>query len=440
MPVWAALLFTAPQAAAADPPQSGTITHATAAQVFAWADAALDRGDYAAAEAAYRALTADANRDLRNEARFRLAMMLAGAPHRYGDAAVLLRRILDETPRAARVRVELARLDALMGKTAAAARELRSAAAAGLPPQVEQQVRFYAQALDARRSFGGSLALALAPDTNVNRATASPTLNTVLGDFTLSNDAQARSGIGVSGQGQVFARAPLDPRVTLLAQVSGRAALYRATEFDDVIVAPQIGPQIDLGARRRDRLTLAIGPAWRWYGGHPYSFSVGASGDWQHTLGARSQLRIDTGFAQVENRRNARETGALWSLAATFEHAWSARSGGGVQVSGSRQNATDPGYADAGLGATLYVWREIGHTTLSLTSGYTHLEADARLTLFDRRRIDNGVSASLGATFRQVRVGRIAPQLRLRYERALSSVQLYDYRRVSGELGIATAF
>nr|WP_168606061.1 surface lipoprotein assembly modifier [Novosphingobium sp. SG707] len=412
-------------------------THFTPVQLFAFADSARDRGDFATAEAAYRALAADPNLQLRSEARFRLALMLANQLHKLRDGAIELRKILDENPKAARVRLELARIDALLGHVNAAGRELRAAQAAGLPPDVATAVRFYAQALDARRPVGGSLEVALAPDSNVNRATASSTLGTVIGNFTLSKDAQVRSGLGASVRGQGFARLPVAGKVNLIGRLSGSANIYRSTEFDDLIVAPQLGPEVMLG---QGRLSLAAGLAWRWYGAVPYTLALTASADWLHPLGKRAQVRLGAGYASIDNRRNDLESGNAWSLSAGVDRAFSARFGGGLQVSGSRQTAKDAGYATVGGGINAYVFREIGKTTIALNASYSHLEADNRLFLFVDRRIDNNYSIGLNGTFRQIRVGAIVPIVRFRFERNASTVQLYDYRRFAGEIGVATAF
>ena len=426
-PVWA----NSPEASAP------ATAHLSAVQLFSFADAARDRGDYATAELAYRALATNPDIELRTEARFRLAMVLATQEHKLREAAIELRKILDEKPDAARVRLELARIDALLGRLNAAGRELRAAQASGLPPEVERAVRFYAQALDARRPVGGSLEVSLAPDSNVNRATASPTLGPVIGDFTLNPDAQAHSGLGGAVRGQGFARLPLSHTVSLLSRLSGSANVYRATEFDDLIVAPQLGPDITLG---QGRLSLAAGSAWRWYGAVPYSFSLTANANWEHPLGRRAQLRLDAGFASIDNRRNELESGEAWTAAAGVDRAFSAQFGGGMQVSGQRQTAKDPGYATAGLEVGGYLFREWGKTTVALNWSYNHLEADQRLALFAQRRVDNSFSAGINATFRQIRVGSIAPIARFRFERNASNVQLYDYRRFAGEIGIATAF
>src|SRR3546814_4855322 len=98
-------------------------------------------------------------------------MMLADDLERYSEAAIECRRILDDKPDVARVRLELARMQAMLGNLTAARKELRAAEAAGLPPEVEQIVRFYSRALDARKPVGGSVKVALAPDSNINRAT-----------------------------------------------------------------------------------------------------------------------------------------------------------------------------------------------------------------------------------------------------------------------------
>ena len=283
-----------PALAEAPSPQTQAV-QLTAQQLFAFADAARDRGDFATADAAYRALATNPSIDLRSEARFRLALMLAYRQHKLADAGVVLRQILDERPKAARVRLELARIDALLGHMGAADRELRAAEAAGLPPAVEQQVQFYAQALDAKRPVGGSLSVSLAPDSNINHATSSNTLNTIIGQFQLNNQAQAQSGVGLSSQAQGFVRQAYSSTVSLLAQLSGSANIYRQSTFDDLILAPQIGPEINLG---RDRLSVSLGPAWRWYGNVPYTFSLAASGDWQHRLTTREQLRVNASFAR----------------------------------------------------------------------------------------------------------------------------------------------
>lgn len=411
--------------------------HLRAADLFRLADQARDQGDYATAERSYRALIQDDDLELRSEARFRLARMYANQLKRLRDAAVLLRRILDDKPEAAPVRLELARVLAELGDYQAARRELRAVQAAKLPAEVEQHVRFFANALSATKRFGGGIELALAPSTNVNRATRSDTLGTVIGDFLLSDDAKAQSGIGISFKGHSYVRHSLGSKIDLLARASGAADVYRKTEFDDVNFSLQAGPQWRSGS---DRLALSLAANWRWYGLKPYSSSYGLTGNWEHPLSPRTQLRIDGTVLDDEYHQNEAQSGKRYTAAIGIDHAFSFRAGGGVQIHSSREVAEDPGYSTASGGISGYFYREVGQTTAVLSASYRHLEADARLLLFSDRRKDDNVSMSLAGTFRMLTVGTFAPVVRLRYERNFSTVTIYDFDRFGGELGLAAAF
>ncbi|GFM28734.1 uncharacterized protein PY1_contig-05-128 [Novosphingobium sp. PY1] len=423
---------------AGHPPVAQSVNETfSAAQLFTLADQARARHDFATAETTYRALTQDRDVEIRTEARFRLGMMLADDLKLYAKAALEFRRILDDKPNAARVRLELARMQAMLGNMGAARKELRAAEAAGLPPAVEQLVRFYSRALNARKPLGGSVELALAPDSNINRATRSDTLGTVIGDFALDKDAQAKSGLGLDLQGQGYFRLGIEPGADLLVRASGSATLYRDPDFNDITVGIQAGPQYNWGA---NQLTLSFGPSWRWYGGEPYSTTIGGNASWQRPVGKRSQLRLDGGIAHVDNKRNALQTADDFTLSASLDRAFSARTGGGVQVYGFRGAARDPSYSLASGGASVYLFREIGRTALVGTLGYSHLEADERLFLYPRRRIEDRYNASLAVTLRALHLGSFAPLVRVKWERNRSSIEIYDYRRVAAEFGVTSAF
>ena len=91
-------------------------------------------------------------------------------------------------------------------------------------------------------------------------------------------------------------------------------------------------------------------------------------------------------------------------------------------------------------GASAYLFRDLGRTTLVGTLGYSRLEADARVFLYPKRRAENRYSASIAATLRALSLGSFAPLVRLKWERNHSSIELYDYRRVAAEFGVTSAF
>lgn len=419
------------------PPAEAEAVTLSPAQLFALADDARDAGDFAAAQAAYRALSENRDLEIRTEARFRLGMMLADQQRKYREAAREFRRILDDKPDAPRVRLELARMHAMLGNVRSAEREFRAAQAAGLPQEVEQIVRFYANALSSRKPFGGSVEIALAPDTNINRATRSDTLGTVIGNFVLDDDAKARSGIGLALRGQAYLRQAIEPGIDLLARVSASGDLYRDSDFSDVALGFQLGPEYSVG---RDRITLSIGPSWRWFGERPFSTTFGGNATWQHPAGKRSQLRVEGTLARVDHKLNDLQDSRTYTLSAVLDRAFTAKSGAGLQLFGLREVARDPGYSSVTVGLSAYGFREIGRTTLVATASYSRLEADQRLSLFRRRRAEDRYTASLAATLRSLRVGSFAPLVRVRWERNISPVEIFSYRRLASELGVTSAF
>lgn len=413
-----------------------TTRHLSAIDIFALADRARAEGRIGDAITFYDALSHDQNADIRAEARFRKGMMLADLK-RYREAAVAFRRLLDEKPNPARVRLELARVLALMGDESAARRELRQAEAAGLPPEVALAVGQFDQALRSHKRFGGSVEVALAPDSNINRATEARVLDTIIAPLTLSSDARKQSGIGVHVSGQGYAKFSLGSGLSLVPRVSALATLYRKSEFTDISSSALIGLEWQ---GKQDRITPSIGETRRWYGKKPYDRTDAFSLDWLHALGKRAQLVVSGSASRADYQLNDLQDGSIYALSASLERALSSRAGISVTASGIRQTARDPGYATTSGGLTVVGWREAGRTTLFASGTVQRTEGDAALFLFGDRRREWFFSARAGATFRQVTIHGLAPYVRVSFERNRSSLQLYDYGRVATEFGLTRAF
>jgi len=408
-----------------------------ATDLFAMAGRALAAGDTSAAVTIFRALEHDPDIDIRCEARFRHAQMLEGSKS-WTQAALLLRAILDEKPKAQPARLELAKVLAMMGHQSEARRELRAAQSeGGLPPQVAQAVNQFANALRAAKPFGGSLELGLSPSSNINRATSSPTLNSIFGPLDLSRDAQAQSGLGLDIGGQGYVQVPVSAKIALTARLSTQNLLYRNSEFNDSTFAGDAGAALSLG---RSRIQLRIGPSYRLYGAHPFTIAVNASADWLHPLGKRAQIDLESDFSKVTYKTNALQDGNVFSQSLAIERAFNARTGARLSLFGQRTTAADPGYALANGGASVLAWRELGKTTVYATASVSHLESDARLSLYPDRRIEWLTRASLGATFRQIQVRGFSPLLRVNYEHNSSTVGIYAYQRTAIDFAITRAF
>lgn len=426
----AALLLVCASAA------EGTTVSVTAPQLFGIAEAALNHGDQATARQALRALMNDPSPDVRLEARFRLAMLESKSGNLVA-AATLLREIIDARPDAARVRLELAAILDKMGDKEGAWRQIRAIRATGLPPNVARIIDRYSTALRAQRAHGASLELAIAPDSNINRATRSDTLGTVFGDFQIADAGKAKSGLGLSASAQAFRRFTFGPDVALLIRASGFANIYRRGEFNDIAADLAAGPEFNLG---RDRLQLEVGATQRWFGQKPFLRSLRLAGTYSHPLGGKTLLRVAGSAALLDNQLNDLQDGRAYSAQASVERALSPTLGVIANVGVDRQSLADPGYSTTGWRAGLNAWRDMGRVTMTAGVDVGRLHADERLLLFPERRSDRYWRLGLGATFRQLEWRGFAPIARFSIERNRSTIAFYDYRRTRTELGIVRAF
>jgi tetratricopeptide (TPR) repeat protein len=406
------------------------------AQLFRLAEIAQARGDARTAGAMYIALESNPNTDIRAEARFRHAKLLL-AEKRSRDAAVLLRRLIDEKPGATMARLELARALQLLGDPDAALRELRAIQSSGLPPSVARLIDRYSEALRASRPAGASFEIALAPDSNINRATRSDTLGTIFGDFDISKDSKAKSGTGASLRGQAYRRIAIGGDDSLLFRLSGFGDLYAKTQFNDIAVDLAGGPELRLG---RNQLNLELGATQRWFGQKPYMRSARIGATWTRPIGSKMQLRLNGTASVLDNQINDLQDGKAYAGRVDIERALSPTTGVGANLSLDREALKDPGYATTGWRAGLIGWRDLGRLTVTAEAQFGRLRADKRLVLFPDRRSDSYASLSLATTFRQLQWRGFAPLARFTIERNRSSIAFYDYRRTRSEIGIVRAF
>ncbi|WP_118857581.1 surface lipoprotein assembly modifier [Sphingomonas mesophila] len=395
-----------------------------------------DDGAEAEAATVYAALEADPSADVRAEARYRLAG-LAMRRKEWQAAAIFLRRVLDERPDAAPVRLTLAQVLNEIGDEGAALRELRAAQAIGLPLEVARMVDRFSEALRARRPFGASLEIALAPDSNINAATSSDTLGTVIGEFDIDPGGKARSGVGAALRGSAFARKPLGETVALLARANVSADFYRDKDFNQITADLSAGPELHLGPVR---LNLEAGATRRWFGMKPFEDSLRLDLSAALPAGRRSLVRGRIAVARIDNKLNDLQDGRLWSGEIGIERAIDARTGLGLSLAASRAALDDPGYSTTAWRATLLGWREFGRVTAHASASIGRLEADERLSLFPDKREDRSWRLSAGATMRQFQWGGFAPLVRVSYERNASTIAFYDTRRRRVEFGFVRAF
>jgi tetratricopeptide (TPR) repeat protein len=404
--------------------------------VFAWAQTLADAGQDDRAIDLLEALAKDRHPDFRAEARVRIARLLARRGDQIG-ALVWYRQLLDEKPDAAPARIEFAALLAQTGDIDGARRALRQLDIDALPPTVAAAVNRYVQALRSRKPWGGSFEIAMAPDSNINRATSATMLDTVIAPLNLSHDARQQSGIGVKESSQIYGRLDIGEDFTLVPRLSNQATLYRASQFNDISGSAQLGVEY---RRRADRITPSAGVTWRWYGGSIYARTQSVNLDWLHPAGHRAQIDVNGSANRVRYASNRWQNGMIYSLAVTYERALSTRSGASIGLSANRQTADYAGYASVTGSASAVYWHDIGRTTLFATVSGSHLGADARLPLFPERRVDWYARGGAGIIWRRIEVAGFSPIVRLAYERNWSTVGIYDFHRVTTDIGITRSF
>ena len=132
------------------------------------------------------------------EWRFRLAMLQLQLGNAR-EAIDHLREILVDHPDALRVRLELARAYFLVNDHTNAERQFRLVRAGELPAVVAANVDRFLGSIRAERSWSIAASFGIAPDTNINAATAAETIELYGLPFDLSSEGRKSSGIGLTG-------------------------------------------------------------------------------------------------------------------------------------------------------------------------------------------------------------------------------------------------
>jgi len=408
----------------------------TAVQMLALTDEMLRRNNPAQAERILDLLSRDPSPQMRSEALFRLAKLLAKEGKKT-EAAAMLRHVIDDNPQAAPPRLELASLLHQMGDASAALKQLHALGTLDLPLNVARFVDRMSASLKASRPFSFQLELALAPDTNINRATKSETLGTVLGDFTFDEESKAKSGVGAAARGFVQGRLSLSSNIDLKAHGSIDASVYRHREFNDISLELAAGPEFQIGAAR---IGVEAGGGQQWYGKHSYQRSLRLSSSAWLKVDSVSQLRLDGAARWSKNQVNRLQDGRGFSAAARYERALSPQLTISVGAGFDRFSAQEDAYSTRSWTATANLYQDIGRVTLDAGVDLGGLRADDRLTILPNARDDKLIRLHLGTVFRQLNVGGFSPTIRLVMERNRSSVEYYDYKRTRTEFGISRSF
>ena len=352
------------------------------------------------------------------------------------EAVAALRTILIDRPELTRVRLELARAFYLKGEDTLARRHFEQTLAGGLSSVVAANVQRFLREIRARRRWQGRFGLALAPDSNLNAVSSTRTiwLDTPFGrlPFTLDEETERKSGIGVSIWGGGEYQHPLSARWRLRSGADASVREYKGGDFDRQFASAYLGPRWLIDARTDASLLATVQREWS--AGRPTTDQFGMRLEGRHRLTPRLSVQGRVGA----RRRNCRDCDWLdgplgeVSLGANWVALPILRVGGNAGWNWARANS-EHWRSDGpriGLGATLAL--PLGFTVgVHVSRQRTEYQGSGLLhrTIDRKPREDETQTLSLSVHNRALTVYGFSPRLSLVNEQRDTNAQVLDYDR-----------
>jgi len=357
-------------------------------------------------------------------------------------AAAKFRSILSKRPELVRVRLELARALAMIWRDSAADYHFRLAEEAELPPEIERTIYASRSLIRDRKPWELDVSLGLAPDTNINGATADRSVDVNVGGATLplelDRDARRRSGVGQTGSVFGAYRFGSGEGLRWRVEAETRAVNYAGAVADDIFAAAAAGPEWRSG---ETRLSLAATAARRWYGGGVAQALHGGRLSLQRNLSAGARVGAQLDARRVESEIDPAYDG--WSLAANaaYERVVRRSMVASVSAFARREPLRLAAYSSSELGVAAGIGGELPFGVnggLSLSG--SRAVYDAALPIFDETRREWRTSARLYAGLRSLRFAGFSPSVAYTYAGGFSTVGLYDVDRHRVEFQLARYF
>lgn len=403
---------------------------------FAAAKLATNAGRIADAIAIYRQLERDPSVDVRCEARFQHSQLLI-AKSNYSGAAVLLRATLDEKPDWQRARLAFARALARIGREPSARRELRQAQVTPVTAELQPQIDTFADTLLKVPPVGGTLEVAFAPNSNIDRASAATLLSPEVLPFSLTRSPPVFSGNGLRISSQLYGYLPITSRILATAKLTLNNHLYPTASYDDHVGTLEAGA---VAQWHRERLHVTVGDTLRIYGSNVNSQTGFVSANWLREIGTRDQIELGGSAGDIHYENTKARDGKIYVASLTLEHAFAARAGGRFTIYGERETARTASYASYLVGANALAWHEFGKSTVFASLAVQHLTADGALAPAPTVREDWLLRGGCGIALRKFKVLGFAPSIRASYTRNLSTISNQRYSNPEGEFALNHAF
>ena len=350
--------------------------------------------------------------------------------------------MLIREPGLVRVRLELARAFFLKGEDDLSRRHFERVLAGDPPPAVAANVRRFLSQIRARRRWSGYAGFALAPDTNIG-GTSDERIIYIRGlPFRRDADELTTSGIGVSVWAGGEYQYPLGERLRLRAGGDISRRDYSGSRFDQTFVAGHAGPRWLLGANTEASVLASLRRRWyandrdydalgvRIEGGHRFARGVTASAraSW-HERRYRTRDFLDGPVV-------AASLGGVWVITPIVRA--DAALGWGRERPESERWRHERRWLRAGAAVALPWGFTVGG---SGELRWTDYEGNwFPHTSGGEVREDRTRSLRASVHNRALTLYGFSPQLALVHEVRKTNAQLYDYKRLGGELRFVRQF
>lgn len=360
-------------------------------------------------------------------------------------AAKEFRAVLRDRPDVTRARLELARVLMLQGHDSAADHHFRLAEEdRDLPEDIARTVREARGILRNRRIWHLNIDVGFAPDSNINNATDARSVDVAFGSGTipieLDSRARRRSGLGQTASVSTGVRLRLSDGLAMLLDADGQVVNYKGKDADDVSLLLAAGPE--LTTKGGSRIAVQATGIQRWYGGRSATTGGGVRASWQRNLDQGSRVGVQLDVRRTESGFGPQYDGWQSSIYATYERvvhrSMIASATGFVR----RDDLRSKPYSSTEFGGSLGIGGELPWgINAGLSGGVSRVLFDSPLLLFSsesRRDWRFNGRAYLGA--RSIRVLGFSPSVSYTYNRADSSLDLYQTARHRVQLGLARYF
>lgn len=433
------------QTAAAAPPECalGQCTvKLTAMELQDTAERLLSQGHFAEAKPLAQALGMAPGYALQSRL---LSGLIASETGDYKEAARLYQSVLAEDPNQTRARLELGKAMLALHRPGSADRQFAMAMQdRDLPPEVARTIRTVRDTIRAARPWQVEVNVGLAPDTNINNATAANQVTVMLGDtpvpLQLNDAARAKSGLGQLYRSSGRLRLPVGGKFSALADTDVAGTNYAGKRFDDTIVQGAGG--IEYGLSETASVSLQAVGAQRWFAGDVASRQVGARAGGQLALDGRNRLGVQLDMRSTKALFDRGYSGWQGGLYLSYERALSSSIVASLSPFVRRDWLNAKSYSNTEVGMNVGVGGELPKGfNVGLGFGASRALFDTTLPFFATApRRDWRGTARLTVGNRKLSMFGLSPQVGWSVSRIDSSVGFFRTSRNRFEFSLARYF